>query len=48
MYANNSHDLKDLEQNICEAIYNIQQHELQLVFQNQFERIQACLTAEGR
>jgi hypothetical protein len=48
MYAKNPLDLQALKQNILEAIYNIQQHELQQVFCNLFNWIQACLTAEGR
>jgi hypothetical protein len=44
----NLHDLEALKQNIREAVYNIQQRELQQVSQNLFKRIQACLTAEGR
>jgi hypothetical protein len=47
-YANNPHDLEAREQNICEAVYNIQQRELQQVTRNLFKRIQTCLTAEGR
>jgi hypothetical protein len=47
VYANNPHDLEALNQNIREAIYNIQQRELQQVSRNRFKRIQACLTAEG-
>jgi hypothetical protein len=47
-YANNLHILEALKQNIREAIYNIQQRELQQVSLNLFKRIQACLTAEGR
>jgi hypothetical protein len=43
VYANNLHELEALKQNIREAIYNIQQRELQQVSRNQ-----ACLTAEGR
>jgi hypothetical protein len=48
VYANNPHDLEALKQNIREAIYNIQQRELQQVSRNLFKRIQTCLTAEGR
>jgi hypothetical protein len=48
VYANNPHDLEALKQNIREAIYNIQQRELQQVSRNPFKRIHACLTAEGR
>jgi hypothetical protein len=48
MYANNPHDLEALKENIREAIYNIQQRELQQVSPNLFKRFQACLTAEGR
>jgi Leu/Phe-tRNA-protein transferase len=48
VYANNLHDPEALKQNIREAIYNIQQCELQQVSKNLFETIQACLTAEGR
>jgi hypothetical protein len=48
VYGNNPYVLEALKQNIHEAIYNIQQCELQPVSQNLFERIQACLTAEGR
>jgi hypothetical protein len=29
VHANNPYDLEALKQNICEAIYNIQEHELQ-------------------
>jgi hypothetical protein len=47
VYDNNPHDLEALKQNIPEAIYCIQQRELQ-VSRNLFKRIQACLTAEGR
>jgi hypothetical protein len=47
-YANNLHDLEALKQSIREAIYNIQQHELQQVSRNLFKRIKACLTAVGR
>jgi hypothetical protein len=45
--SDNPHDPDALIQNIREAIYNIQQRELQLVSQNMFKRIQACITAEG-
>jgi hypothetical protein len=45
---NNPHDLEALKQNIREAIYNIQQRELQQVSRNLFKRIHVCLTAEGR
>jgi hypothetical protein len=48
MYANNPHHLKAVKQNIRESIYNIQQRELQQVSRNLFEKIQVCLTAEGR
>jgi hypothetical protein len=48
VYGNNSHDLEALKQNIREAIYNIQQRELQQVSLNQFKRIQACFTAVDR
>jgi hypothetical protein len=48
MYANNPHHLEALKQNICEAIYNIQQRKLQKVSRNLSKRIQTCLTAEGR
>jgi hypothetical protein len=48
VYGNNPHDLEALKQNIREAIYNIQQRELQQVSRNLLKRIQACLTAEGR
>jgi trehalose-6-phosphate synthase len=47
-YANNPHDLEALKENIREAIYNIQQRELQQVSRNLFKRIQGCLTAVGR
>jgi hypothetical protein len=47
-YADNPHDLEALKQNIREAIYDIQQRELQQVTRNLFKRIQTCLTAEGR
>jgi hypothetical protein len=47
VYANNPHDLEALKQNIREAVYNIQQRELQQVSRNLFKRIQAYLTAEG-
>jgi hypothetical protein len=39
LYANNQHDLEALKQNIREAIYNIQQLELQQVSRNLFKRI---------
>jgi hypothetical protein len=48
VYANKLHDLVALKQNIHEAIYNIQQRELQQVSRNLFKKIQTCLTAEGR
>jgi hypothetical protein len=48
MYANNPHDLEALKQNIREAIYSIQQRELQQVSRNPFKRIQACHTTEGK
>jgi hypothetical protein len=48
VYAINPHDLEALKQNICEAIYNIQQRELQQVSRNLFKRIQPCLTEEDR
>jgi hypothetical protein len=48
VYSNSPHDLETLKQNIREAIYSVQQPELQLVSSNLFKRIQACLTAEGR
>jgi hypothetical protein len=48
VYANNPHHLEALKQNICEAIYNIQQRKLQQVSRNLFERIQVCPTAEGK
>jgi hypothetical protein len=47
VYANNPHYLEALKQNIPEAIYNIQQCELQQVCRNLFKRIQTCLTAEA-
>jgi hypothetical protein len=40
--------MEALKQNIREAIYNIQQRELQEVSRNLFKRIQTYLTAEGR
>jgi hypothetical protein len=46
VYDNNPHHLEALKQNIREAIYNIQQRELQQVSRNLFKRIQTCLTAE--
>jgi hypothetical protein len=48
VYANNPHDLTAVNQNIREAVYNIQQGELHQVSRNFFKRIQACVTAEGR
>jgi hypothetical protein len=48
LHANNPHDMETLKQNVCEAMYNIQQHELQQVSRNLFKRIQTYLTAEGR
>jgi hypothetical protein len=48
VYANNPHDLESQKQNIREAIYYIQQRQLQQVSRNLFKRIQACLTAEDR
>jgi hypothetical protein len=48
MYVNNPRDLEAVKQNIREAIYNIQQRELQQISRNLFRRIQACLKAEGR
>jgi hypothetical protein len=48
VYASNPHDLEALKQNIREAIYSIQQCELQQVSRNLFKIIQACLTAESR
>jgi hypothetical protein len=48
MYANNPHHLEALKQNIREAIYNIQQSELQNVFRNPFKRIQACHTTDSK
>jgi hypothetical protein len=48
VYANYPHDLEALKQNICEAIYNIQQRELQQVSRNLLKRIQTCLTADDR
>jgi hypothetical protein len=48
LYANNPHDLEALKQNIREAIYNIQQRELQQVSRKLFKRNQVCLKAEGR
>jgi hypothetical protein len=47
VYANNPHDPDALIQNIHEAIYNIQQRELQQLSRNLFKRIQECHTAEG-
>jgi hypothetical protein len=47
VHANNPRALEDIKQNIRDAIYNIQQRELQQVSRNLFKRIQACLTAEG-
>jgi hypothetical protein len=47
VYASNPHDVEALKQNIREAIYNIQQCELQQVSGNLFKIIQAYLTAEG-
>jgi hypothetical protein len=47
-YTNNPHDMEALRQNIPEAIYNIEQRELQQVSRNLFKRIQTCLTAGGR
>jgi hypothetical protein len=46
VYANNPHEA--LKQNICDAIYNIQQCKLQQVSRNLFKSIQTYLTAEGR
>jgi hypothetical protein len=46
VYANNPHDLGALKQNICEALDNIQQCELQ-VSRNLYKIIQTCLAAEG-
>jgi hypothetical protein len=37
-YANNLHDVEALEQNISEAIYNIQQRELQQVSRSLFKQ----------
>jgi hypothetical protein len=48
VYANNPHDLETLKQNIRKAIYDTQRRELQQVSRNQYKRIQACLTSEGR
>jgi hypothetical protein len=48
VYASNPHELEALKHNILEAVYNIQQHELQQVSQNAFKRMEACLRAEGR
>jgi hypothetical protein len=42
------HDLEALKQNIREAIYIIQQRDLQQVSLNPFKRIQACHTTEGK
>jgi hypothetical protein len=36
-YANNANDLEALKHNICAAVYNILQHELQGVSQNLFK-----------
>jgi hypothetical protein len=47
VYMNNPNDLEVPKKNIREAIYNIQQRELQQVSRNLFKRIQRCLTAEG-
>jgi hypothetical protein len=41
VYANNPHYLEALNQHIREAVYNIQQRELQQVCRNLFKRIQA-------
>jgi hypothetical protein len=46
LYAKNPHDLEALKQNFREAIYNIQQRELQQVSSNLVKRIEAYLTAE--
>jgi hypothetical protein len=48
VHANTPQDLEALKQNIREAIYNIQQSELQQVSRDPFKRMQACHTAEGR
>jgi hypothetical protein len=48
VYTNNPHDLEALQQNIREAIHNIQQRELQQVSRNLYKLVQACLTAEIR
>jgi hypothetical protein len=48
VYTNNPRDLEALKQNIREAVYSIQQRELQEVSRNLFKRIEAYLTAEGR
>jgi hypothetical protein len=48
VYTNNPHDLEALKQNIREAVYSIQQCELEQVFQNLLKGIQTCLTAESR
>jgi hypothetical protein len=38
VYANDPHDLEALKQNIREAIYNVQQRELQEVSRNLLKR----------
>jgi hypothetical protein len=46
--AKNPHNLEAMKQNIREEIYNIQQTKLQQISRYLLERIQACLTSDGR
>jgi inhibitor of nuclear factor kappa-B kinase subunit alpha len=48
VYSNNPHTLVELKQSIRETISSIEVSELKLVSNNIFERLEACLRAEGR
>jgi hypothetical protein len=48
VYSNNPHTLVELKQSIRETIPSVEVSELELVSNNIFKRLEACLRAEGR
>jgi hypothetical protein len=48
VYSNNPHTLVELKQRIRETISSIEVSELELVSNNLFKRLEACLRAEER
>ena len=47
VYANNSHNLDQLKENITNAIRRITREELQAVFANVVKRAQKCIDVNG-